>query len=83
MQSVFQGPPPIPNQLDPIIKYKIETRRYFNTIKAIVWIFIQIIATMLVLGLIWITVRWVKYVITALALFMTLILIIVLSYILY
>jgi hypothetical protein len=81
MESLLEGPPKIPQGLDKILYYKLSSKKYFNNLKALTWIFIQIISSLLVLGIIWINIEWVKIVITTLAISLALILIFILFYI--
>ena len=78
MRSILEGPPEIPQNL---ISYKLLSKQYYERLKSIVWIFVQIVATLLVLGVIWITVEWVKILVSAIAIALSLLLIIVLFYI--
>lgn len=81
MELLFQGPPEIPQNLDKLVYYKLATREYFNRLKSLTWIFLEIMATVLILGIIWITVDWVKIIVSAIAISMTLILFLILAYI--
>lgn len=81
MLSILEGPPEVPNHLDDIVYYKLQSKQYYERLKSIVWIFVQIVATLLVLGVIWITVDWVKILVSAIAIALSLLLIIVLFYI--
>lgn len=81
MDYILEGPPKIPKGLDDILYYKLASKQYFNHLKSLVWIFIQIMATLLVLGIIWITIEWVKILVTAIAVSMALILILIIIYI--
>lgn len=79
--NILNGPPNIPKDIDEILFYKLSTKKYFNELKSLVWVFIQLMATLLVLGIIWITIEWVKIIVTAIAISMAIILIIILIYI--
>jgi hypothetical protein len=81
MEDILEGPPSIPKGLDDLLYYKLATKKYFNNLKALIWIFIQIMSTLLVLGIIWITIDWVKIIVTAIAISISLILIFILIYI--
>jgi len=81
MENLIQGPPKIPKDLDKVLYYKLATKKYFNDLKSLVWIFIQIMGTLLVLGIIWITIEWVKIIVTIIAILMSLILLFILIYI--
>lgn len=81
MESLLAGPPEIPQGLDKVLYYKLSSRKYFNNLKSLTWIFIEIMATLLVLGIIWINVDWVKIVVTTVAIILALILIFILLYI--
>ncbi len=79
---IFQEPPRIPSGLSEVVKYKLEAKAYKTRIRSVTWIFIEVIATLLVLGIIWINVDWVKIVVTVIAILMAIILFIALSYVL-
>ena len=73
-------PPQIPSGLSEVVKYKLEAKAYKTRITTVTSIFLEIIATLLVLGIIWINVSWVKAAVTAIAILMSLILFGLLSY---
>jgi len=77
--SLFRGPPRIPSGLSELATYKLETNAYYKKIKNVTFIFIEIIATLLVLGIIWINIDWVKIVVTVIAISLALILLYVLN----
>lgn len=79
--DIWEGPPSVPKGLDDIVYYKLLSKRYFNNLKSLTWIFIEIMTALLVLGIIWITVDWVKIVVTSIAIAMALVLILILMYI--
>ena len=79
---IFQEPPRIPEGLADVVRYKLEFKEYKTRIKTVTWIFIEVVATLLVLGIIWINVDWVRIVVTIIAILMALILLIALSYVL-
>lgn len=81
MENLLVGPPKIPKDIDEVLHYKLSSKKYFDTLKTLVWIFIQIMATLLVLGIIWITIEWVKIVVTTIAITMALILFLFLIFI--
>jgi hypothetical protein len=81
MENLLRGPPKIPKGIDEVLYYKLSSKKYFDTLKTLVWIFIQIMATLLILGIIWITIEWVKLVVTAIAIIMALILFLFLIFI--
>jgi hypothetical protein len=79
---IFQTPPKIPSGLSDIVKYELELREYKLRTRSILYIFLQVIGTMLLLGLIWINVKWIRLGVTIVAILMSLILLLALSYIL-
>ena len=79
---IFTEPPRIPKGLSGVVKYKLEAMAYKTRIKTVTWIFIEVIATLLIIGLLWITVDWVRVGVTITAILMALILLISLSYVL-
>jgi len=81
MESLLAGPPDIPQGLDKVLYYKLSSKKYFNNLKSLTWIFIQIMATLLTIGIIWITIEWVKVVVTTIAIILAAILIFILLYI--
>lgn len=81
MESLLAGPPNIPQGLDKVLYYKLSSKKYFNNLKSLTWIFIQIMATLLTIGIIWITIEWVKVVVTTIAIILAAILIFILLYI--
>ena len=82
MEYLLKGPPDIPGNLDDVLYYKLASKKYYETVKTLVWIFIQIMATLLVLGIIWITIEWVKITVSIIAIIMALILFLFLIFIL-
>jgi len=80
--AIFKEPPQIPEGLTDLMRYKFEMNQYKLRIKSTTWIFLELIGTLLVLGVIWINVDWVKAVVTTIAIFIVLILLIVLSHLL-
>lgn len=81
MDSILDGPPEIPQGLDKILYYKLSSKKYFNNLKSLTWIFLEIMGTLLVLGIIWINIEWVKVVVTTVAIILALILVFILLYI--
>jgi len=81
MDSLLDGPPEIPQGLDKILYYKLSSKKYFNNLKSLTWIFLEIMGTLLVLGIIWINIEWVKVVVTTVAIILALILVFILLYI--
>jgi len=79
---IFQSPPSIPSELSGIDRYKFELKEYKTRTKAILYIFLEIIGTLLLLGLIWINVDWVKIAVTIISILFALLLLIALAYIL-
>lgn len=79
---IFQEPPQIPEGLNDVMRYKFQFNEYKTRIKSITWIFIQLIATLLVLGVIWINVKWVKLAVSGIAIFLAIILFIALYFLL-
>lgn len=79
---IFQEPPTIPSGLTDVAKYKLQFKEYRTRIRSVTWIFIEIIATLLVLGIIWINVDWVKFAVTGIAILMAIILFVALYYVL-
>lgn len=80
-RSIFEGPPSIPSNIKETLKFELETNAYYKRLKNVIWIFLQLIIVLLTLGIIWITIDWVKIVVTAIAIAISLILIFLLSYI--
>lgn len=79
--DLLKGPPQIPQGLSEVIYYKLANKEYFNRLKSLTWIFVQIIASLLVLGIIWINIEWVKIIVTTIAISMALFLCIILIYV--
>ena len=79
---IFQEPPQIPEGLTDVMRYKFQFNEYKTRIRSVTWIFIQLIATLLVLGIIWINVEWVKLAVTGIAILLAIILFIALYYVL-
>jgi hypothetical protein len=82
-QSLFDGPPEIPENITGLLLYKLQFKDYMSRLKSTIWLFIEAIAVLLVLGIIWINVEWVKIVITAIAIASAIILFMILHRILY
>ena len=81
MDNILEGPPEIPSGLDRVLYYRLASKKYFNNLKSLTWIFIEMVATLLVLGIIWINVEWVKIAVTAAAIGIAFILFLILIYI--
>jgi len=81
MDLLFNRPPEIPKGLDNVLLYKLQSQKYFKELKSFIWIFIEIIATLLVLGIIWINIEWVKIVVSSIAIAIALLLLLVIIYI--
>ena len=79
---IFMNPPQIPSGIDDVVKYKLQFNEYKTRIRSVTWIFIEVIATLLVLGIIWINVDWVKMAVTGVAILMAIILFIAIYYVL-
>ena len=77
----MEQPPTIPKGLDEVLYYKLASKDYYNRLKSLVWIFVEIVGILLILGIIWINVEWVKIVVTAVAICLALILFLILAYI--
>ena len=78
---IFQSPPSIPSGLSDVMRYEFQMTRYKQRIKTTTWIFIELIGTLLILGIIWINVDWIKAFVTVMAILIALILLIALSYV--
>lgn len=78
--AIFREMPSIPSGLSALVKYKLDLNAYKTRIKSTTWIFIEIIGTLLILGIIWINVDWVRVVVTVIAVLIVLILLIALTY---
>lgn len=79
---IFREPPSIPSGLSDIVKYKLEAKAYKQRVRTVTWIFLELMAALLVLGVIWINVDWVRAVVTAIAILLAIILLVALSYVL-
>ena len=78
--ALFRSLPQIPSGLSDVMKYRFEMNQYKQKIKGTTWIFIQILASILILGIIWINVLWVRAAVTFIALLIVFILLIALTY---
>lgn len=76
---IFQDPPRIPSGLRGITLYKLLAKEYNERIKNIGSIFLELIATLLVIGVIWISVIWVRVAVTIIAVILALILLVLLA----
>ena len=79
--SIFSGPPAIPKEITGIVKYELQANAYYKKLKNVTAIFLELLAALLVLGIIWINVDWVKAVVTGIAIGIALVLIYLLRYI--
>jgi len=79
---IFQPPPQIPFGLPDLIRYELELRDYKLRTRSVLYIFLQVIGSLLLLGVIWINVEWIRLGVTIVAILMALILLNALSYIL-
>jgi hypothetical protein len=79
---IFQPPPQIPSGLPDLIRYELELRDYKLRTRSVLYIFLQVIGSLLLLGVIWINVEWIRLGVTIVAILMALILLNALSYIL-
>ena len=77
---IFAEPPKIPSGLTEIVRYKLEAKAYKTRITSITSIFLELIATILVLGVIWINVDWVRAAVTGISILLFIILYSLLSY---
>lgn len=75
---IFQNPPRIPAEASGVVLYKLLAKEYNNRMKQVGWLFIQLVATLLVIGILWITIDWVKITVTVIALALSFILILIL-----
>lgn len=78
--ALFNGLPEIPSGLSEVMRYKFEMSQYKQRIKGTTWIFVQMLAALLVLGIIWITVLWVKVAVTFISILIIFILLVALTY---
>ena len=81
MDLILKGPPSIPKDLDKVLYYKLATKEYFNRLKSLTWIFLEIVGAILILGVIWITVDWVKIIVSGIAIGTAIMLFLILAYI--
>lgn len=81
--SLFDGPPGIPESITGLARYKLATQSYYKRLRSLSLLAIEIIATLLILGLLWITVYWVKAAVTIIAILFALILLYLIGNILY
>lgn len=79
---IFQTPPEIPSGLSDVLQYQLEAKAYKNRTRAVLYIFLEVIGALFVIGLLWITVDWIRLGVTIVAIIMALILLIALMYIL-
>ncbi len=79
---IFQPPPQIPSGLPALIRYELELRDYKLRTRSVLYIFLQVIGSLLLIGVIWINVEWIRLGVTIVAILMALILLIALGYIL-
>ncbi len=79
---IFQNPPEIPAGLSDLVKYKLEINEYRDRIKTVLYIFLEVIGALFVIGIIWITVDWIRLGVTIVAILMALILLLALAYVL-
>lgn len=79
--SIFEGPPLIPDNIKGTLRFELESNAYYKRLKNITWIFLELVATSLVIGILWITVDWVKIIVTGLAIGISLVLLLLLGYI--
>ena len=77
---IFQEPPRIPESVTGVLRYKLEAKAYNQKIRTITWIFLELLGVLLVLGIIWINVDWVKAFVTVIAILIVIVLLVVLSY---
>lgn len=80
-RSVLAGPPPIPSGITDTIRFELESNAYYKRLKNISFLILDIIGIFLVIGLLWITVDWVKIIVTSIAIATSLLLIFILGYI--
>ena len=76
---IFQDPPIIHATIGGVALYKLLAKEYNNRIKQLGSLFIEIVATLLIVGLLWITVDWVKITVTIIALLLAFILLLLMS----
>ena len=79
---IFKAPPQIPSGLSDVVKYKLEMNEYKLRTRTVLYIFLEVIGALFFIGLIWITVDWIRLGVTIVAILMSLILLLALSYVL-
>lgn len=81
--SLFDGPPAIPGNVTGLAKYKLQISSYYKRLKNLSFLFIELIGVLLLLGLIFINVDWVKATVTIIAILLALVLVYLVGVILY
>ncbi len=81
-KSLLDGPPLIPSSIKGALRFELETNSYYKRLKNSSLISLEVMATLLVIGILWITVKWVKIIVTALAITISIILLYILNNIL-
>ena len=81
--SLFDGPPVIPESITGLARYKLEVGSYYKRLKSLSYLGFEIFGVLLLLGLIWITVEWVRVAVTVIAILFSVILLWLFSYILF
>ena len=79
---IFQQLPEIPSGLSDVLTYQLRLKEYKIRSKTVLYIFLEIIGTILILGLIWFNVDWIRLGVTKVAIMMVLILLLALTYVL-
>ena len=79
---IFQEPPRIPDNLSDVVRYKLESKAYKTRVRSVANFTLEIIGIILVIGLLWINVNWVRAAVTAIAILIAIVLLIAISYIL-
>ena len=73
-RSVFDGPPLIPSDIKGALRFELETNSYYKRLKNLSLFSLEIIGSLLLIGLLWITVDWVKIIVTSFAIGISLLL---------
>ncbi len=79
---IFQSPPSIPEGITEVLRYKLEAKSYKDRTRAILYIFLEIIGALFVIGLLWINIDWIRLGVTIVVILTSLILLLALTYIL-
>jgi len=79
---IFTSPPKVPENITGALKFQLDLKSYKQRTRSVLYIFLEIIGALFVVGLLWIGTEWIRLGVTIVAILMALMLLISLMYVL-